>query len=144
MQGYFLEFKANSIICREGDPSDDLFYLKSGRILICTVQGTHVKALARIETGDFIGELSFFDGKPRSSHMVAIGDCELLKIPRKEVDGLLPVWYLQIGKNLTKKIRLMDQIVQSSNLRRFGIEDQKPLTIEEQRVLYNLITHQDS
>lgn len=140
MKGLSVKVKAHEIVCKEGETSSDLYYLNYGRLLVCTINGTTVKAIARIGPGEYIGELSFFDGKPRASHLVTLEDSELLIIPRKVVEENLPKWYLEINKNLTKKIRLLDHIIQSSNLRRFGSEDQKPLTIEEQRQLYTLLT----
>lgn len=132
---YNLVYKPNDIICRQGDPSSDLYYLKEGRLLICTVQGTQVKAIARIDPGEFIGELSFFDGQPRSTHIVAIEKSVVIQIPKEEIMQHLPFWFVEIGKNLTKKIRHLDHIVHSSNFRKIGSEDQKPLSIEEQRVI---------
>lgn len=126
-------YKPNEVICRQGDPSSDLYFLKEGKLLICTVQGTQVKAIARIEPGEFIGELSFFDGKPRATHIVAIERSVVIQLPKEEIFGHLPFWFIEVGKNLTKKIRLLDGIVHSSNFRKIGAEDQKPLTIEEQR-----------
>ncbi len=140
MKGLSVKYKAHEIVCREGDPSTDLFYLNSGRLLICTINGTQVKAIARIGAGEYLGELSFFDGKPRASYIVALEDSELIQIPKKDLEQSLPRWYMEINKNLTKKIRLLDHIIQASNLRRFGSEDQKPLSIQEQRQLYTLLT----
>lgn len=130
-----LVYKPNDIICRQGDPSSDLLYLKEGRLLICTVQGTQVKAIARIEPGEFIGELSFFDGKPRAAHIVAIERSVVIQIPKEEIMKHLPFWFVEIGKNLTKKLRLLDHIVHTSNFRKIGSDDQKPLSIEEQRTI---------
>lgn len=142
MQVYNLEFGPHELVAREGDPSTDLYYIKSGRLLICTVHGTEVKAIARIEPGVFIGELSFFDGKHRASHIVTLEKSTLVQIPKHELSNHLPFWFLEVGKGLTKKIRRLDEIINSSNLRKIGSEDQKPLTIEEQRKLYAVITHQ--
>jgi CRP-like cAMP-binding protein len=103
--------------------------------VICTVQGTQVKALARIDPGEFIGELSFFDGKPRATHVVALEKSTVIQIPKQKIMEHLPFWFIEIGKALTKKIRLLDGIVHSSNFRKIGAEDQKPLTIEEQRTI---------
>lgn len=135
-----LEFKTHEVVCREGDPSTDLYFLKAGKLLICTIHGTQVKAIARIEPGEFIGELSFFDGANRATHVVALEKSSVIKIPRGDVLDHLPFWYVEIGKNLTKKIRLLDNIVQESNFRKIGADDQKPLTIEEQRLIFAAIT----
>lgn len=140
MQGYFLDFKTNEIICREGDLSSDLYFLKSGTLLVCTINGTQVKALARISKGEFIGELSFFDGRPRQSYVVAIEPSRVIQVPKSEMFPLLPFWFMQVGINLTKKIRLLDNVIHDSNIRKTGQADNKPLTIEEQRVLYEILT----
>jgi CRP-like cAMP-binding protein len=130
---YELVYKPLEVICREGDSSSDLLFLKEGRLLICTVQGTQVKVIARIAPGEFIGELSFFDVKPRAAHIVAIEKSVVMQIPREDIMNHLPFWFVQVGKNLTKKIRLLDEIIQDSNLRKISSEDQKALTIDEQR-----------
>lgn len=142
MQVYELNFEKNTLVCRQGDPSNDLFYLESGKLLVCTISGTEVKALARIEPGKFIGELAFFDGKPRSSHIIALEKSKIIQIPKNDLSSLLPEWFQEVGKSLTKKIRLLDHVIQETNIRRFSAEDQKPLTIQEQREFYSLITQQ--
>lgn len=144
MQGYEQTFKKNEVLCREGDPSTDIYLLKSGKLLACSVQGTKVTALARINPGEFVGELSFFDGKTRASDVVALEDSKVIMIPKHELSNLLPNWFMQVGKNLTKKIRMLDGVVHESNLRRFGNEDQKPLSIDDQRILLKAITHEDA
>jgi CRP/FNR family transcriptional regulator, cyclic AMP receptor protein len=141
MQGLELSLKSHSVLCREGDPSSDLYFLVSGKLLICTVNGTEVKAISRISPGEFIGELSFFDGKPRSSHVVTLEDSKLIQIPKHEISSKLPDWYIHVGSNLTKKIRLLDHIIQESVVRRSRLEESTPLTIEEQRKLYDLISN---
>lgn len=139
MLGKQLEFEADQVICRQGDLSSDLYYLQSGKLLICTTIGTQVKALARISPGEFIGELSFFDGRPRAAHVVTLEKCKILQIAQAELESYLPNWFVECGINLTKKIRLLDEIVQTANLRRASSGDQKPLPIDEQRKLYKLL-----
>lgn len=141
MQGIELEFKPHTIVCREGDPSSELYFLKSGKLLICTLNGREVKVLSRISPGEFIGELSFFDGKPRSSFVVTLETSTLIQIPKHEIFPKLPFWYSQIGINLTKKIRLLDHVVHSSKVRKSQSDESKPLSIDEQRKLYELLTN---
>lgn len=141
MQAYELEFEKHTVICREGDPSSELFFLQSGRLLVCTVSGTQVKVISRISPGEFVGELAFFDGKVRSSNLVTLEKCKLIQIPKQEMTEFLPHWYMKVGSNLTKKIRLLDHIIQDKNLRRSTAEENKPLTIEEQRLVYDLLTN---
>ena len=145
MQGYEQSFVSLQVVCRQGDPSSDIYLLKSGKLLACSVQGTKVIPLARISPGEFVGELSFFDGKPRASLVIALEPSQVILIPKHELSNLLPNWYVHIGKSITKKIRLLDGIVHGANLRKFGKEeDQKALTIDEQREILKAITQQDS
>ena len=141
MQGMQLEFDPFTVVCREGDPSSDLYFLKSGKLLICTISGTKVKVISRISAGEFIGELSFFDGKLRSSYVVTLEKSRLIRISKSEIKEHLPNWYNQVGISLTKKIRHLDQVIQESNLRRSNSEENKPLTIEEQRLLFGLLSN---
>lgn len=135
-----ITFRPDEVIFREGEKSSDLYFVQSGKLLVCTIQGTQVKAIAHIRTGEFLGELSFFDGKPRATYVVALETSQLVKIPGNELKSALPVWYQQIGKSLTRKIRLLDKVVQDSQVRKFGTQEIQPLTIEQQRNLYKIIT----
>jgi CRP-like cAMP-binding protein len=138
---YNIVYRPNEVISRQGDPSSDLFFLKEGKLLICIVQGTQVKAIARIGPGEFIGELSFFDGNPRAAHIVALERSVLIQLPKEEIMSQLPFWFIEVGKSLTTKIRLLDEIVLNSHFRKIGAEDQKPLTIEEQRRILAAISN---
>ncbi len=132
MKNVTRELPALGVLFREGEPSKDLFYLREGQLLVCTVSGTQVKAIARIGPGEFVGELSFFDESPRSTHVVASVPSVLIQISRVDLQAQLPFWFQEVGKNLTKKIRHLDAVVNSSIVRR-GSGDSKPLTIDEQR-----------
>lgn len=140
MQGIVLDLEANTVVSREGDLATELYFLKSGRLLICTLNGTQVKAIARISPGEFIGELSFFDGRPRASYVITLEPSQLIQIAKHEIAGHLPKWYSQIAINITKKIRLLDNIIHSSNLRKSSDEDSKPLSMEEQREIYQMLS----
>ena len=134
-----INFAPGDVICREGEKSDDLYFLKQGQLLICTVIGTQVKVFGRINSGEFVGELSFFDEKPRAAHVVATEDSLVYKISTNEVRDSLPFWFKEVGKGLTKKIRVLDSVVQESNIRKSSLDTNKPLSIDEQRkILANL------
>ena len=144
MQGFELKFKPNEVICFEGDPLNHLYFIRSGKVLICKLSGTEVKALARIEAGEFLGELAFFDGYLRSSNIIALEATTLIQIQRAEVWGDLPNWFKTIGQNLTKRIRNLDDIISSSQIRLSTKEENKPLSIEQQTLFYKILTNQNS
>jgi len=144
VHGFPLEYEAHAVVCREGETSSDLFFLQSGRLLVCTLNGTQVKVISRISPGEFIGELSFFDGKPRASYIITLEKCKMIQIPKHEIADHLPSWYSLIGASITKKIRQLDHIIASSNIRLSQSEESKPLSISEQRIFYELLTKQDT
>ncbi len=144
MQGFILNLEPNTVVCREGDPSSELYFLQSGKLLICTISGSQVKVISRISPGEFVGELSFFDGKPRASYVVTLEKSQLIQIAKQEISGHLPNWFTQVGVGITKKIRHLDSVIHSTNLRRSGAEESKPLSQEEQKRLFDLLTKQDN
>ena len=144
MHGKVLELEANTVVFREGEPPSELYFLQAGKVLVCTLDGTKVKVITRISAGEFIGELSFFDGKPRASSVVTLEKSKLIRIDTRTIEEHLPKWYSQVGQALTKKIRLLDQVIHSSNIRISRDEETKPLSLQEQRLLYNLLTNQNA
>ncbi len=139
MKGLVKKIKADTAIFKQGEASSELIFLISGKLLVCTIQGTQVKVISRIGPGEFVGELSFFDGLERASHVITIEDSEIVSFPKNELYFHLPLWHREIHKNLTKKIRALDQIVHEHSIRKSSSEEQKPLTIEEQRKILALI-----
>lgn len=135
LKGFQVEYKPYQVLFRAGEDTSDLYLLKSGKLLVCGVSGTKVTALARINPGEFVGELSFFDGKARASHVIAMERSALTILSKEEIAPHLPKWYVDHAKELTRKIRLLDHIVDESNLRKFGSQNEKPLSIDEQRYI---------
>ena len=131
-----LEFEAFEIICHQGERSSDLFLVQEGTLLVCILNGTEVKAIDRIGPGEFVGELSFFDGAHRSTYVISQNRSRLLRLSREDIFHHLPDWFIETGIKLTKKIRLLDDVIQLTRLRRASLEDQKPLNIEEQRRIF--------
>src|SRR5215212_354776 len=70
------------ILFTDGEPSDHLFVIRSGRIRILarSPQGSEL-VLAILACGEVIGELSVLDAGPRSATAEALGDVELLAVP---------------------------------------------------------------
>jgi CRP/FNR family transcriptional regulator, cyclic AMP receptor protein len=72
-------FLKGEVIIQEGDFSQELYIVVSGRIRIVKDYGTpHARTLNSCEPGDFIGEMAIFEGAPRSATAVAEEEAELL------------------------------------------------------------------
>ncbi len=76
--------RRGQIICREGDPGEEMFVVRTGSILISkAVTGNVEQVLARIGPGDFFGEMSLFDRSPRSATVQTDSDATLLALDRE-------------------------------------------------------------
>ena len=78
------EYPAKSVIFREGDSGDSLYYIVSGDVSVRVKDDNgRQRWLTRLATGDFFGELSLFDGRPRSATIVAREQTRLKVITRE-------------------------------------------------------------
>ncbi len=74
-----LNFTDKQIVCKEGDPSNDLFYIRSGKYAVYVQK----KLITVLNPNDiFIGEMSFLLNDRRSATIVSIGSGTLVRIPK--------------------------------------------------------------
>lgn len=83
-------FSAGQQVFREGDPGDGLYVITSGEIeLSALVSGTKQHVFARLQGGDFIGEMAMLDEEPRSASATATTETKLYFVPREPLLQLL-------------------------------------------------------
>jgi CRP-like cAMP-binding protein len=70
-------FSQNDVIFREGDESSEAYRLLSGHVEISIATRDGARSLARLAAGEFFGEMSLIDDKPRSATATALTDCEV-------------------------------------------------------------------
>lgn len=76
-------YDAGKIIFHKDDPGLRLYIIKHGKVKISLQSEDGKEAiLAILSAGDFFGELSLFDGRPRSASATVIDDTTLLTIHR--------------------------------------------------------------
>jgi CRP/FNR family cyclic AMP-dependent transcriptional regulator len=101
-------YKSEQFIFREGDPSGALYIVQKGGIVIRTLRGSQVIELGRIQAGEVIGELSFFDRLPRSASAVALMDVEVLEIPFEDLEKVyqaMPGYMKTLVASLADRLR---------------------------------------
>lgn len=70
------------MIFREGDPGNEMFLIKSGKVKITKkIQGI-VANIAVLGPGEFFAEMTLFDNQPRSATATAVGRAELVAYDR--------------------------------------------------------------
>ncbi len=75
--------------------------------------------------------------------MVALEHSRMVILSQEEILPNLPKWYVAEANDLTRKIRRMNRIATESNLRKFDTQDEKPLSIEEQRYVLQALSQED-
>ncbi len=128
------KINANQDLIKQGRPVDNLYILMEGTmsISICTAKITCLSRtfavddsmskppeVARISSGEIIGEMSFLDNEPASATVSAVEDSWVLSLPRCQLTAKLQVdpgfasrFYLALGSVLEDRLR--------SNLMRFS------------------------
>jgi CRP/FNR family cyclic AMP-dependent transcriptional regulator len=140
IQPRILKLTKDEILCLEGNTDSDLFILNKGRILACKVKGTEVTPLAWFGSGDYIGELSFFDHNPRAATLVCMEDCVVMEIPPHAAEECFPPWLITLAESVTRRIRLTDDVIANRGIRRTNVDSIKPLDLMEQHRLYKIIS----
>ena len=101
-----------SVILFEDDPGDALYVVIEGQVKVVLIgeDGREV-ILATLADGDFFGEMSLIDDEPRSAHVIAMENSNLLVLRRHDFQRCLednPRIALGLLRALTKRLRLAD------------------------------------
>lgn len=108
--------KKNEILFREGDPSDCMFVVKSGKIAITKAKGSSEIILAELGPGDMLGEMAFFDNKPRSAGARAVIDSIVIELPFKALNAQFkqfPEWLKAIVRTVNNHLRNANQRIKN-------------------------------
>jgi len=76
-------YRKQDIVLEEGDEGQDVYFILQGEVQVRSrvIGGDKLSAgLARLGENDFFGELAMFDGERRSAEVVALTDCEIVRI----------------------------------------------------------------
>ncbi len=76
------ECASEEAIVREGDPGDAMFVVVSGRVVVAKEQDGARNVVSMLEQGQAFGELSLFDGEPRSASVTAVEPATVLRLER--------------------------------------------------------------
>src|SRR5262249_10602642 len=101
--------KQTTVIFSKGDPGSVLFAIHKGTVKI-SVPSTagHDAVFNLLGAGDMFGEIALLDGRPRTADAVALTDCKLFVLERREFLPLLredPEIALKIIELLCRRLR---------------------------------------
>ncbi|MCB0422399.1 MAG: Crp/Fnr family transcriptional regulator [Bdellovibrionales bacterium] len=116
MSGGVRELKKGEILFREGAPSDAMYVIKSGRIAITKAKGTKEIVLAELVAGEMLGEMAFFDNKPRSAGAKAMLDSVVIALPFVALHAqfkTFPEWLKAMVKTVNSHLRNANQRIKN-------------------------------
>ena len=110
-------FKRGEIIVEQGEKSNTLFIILTGRVRVVTSdkRGREV-ILATLQPGDYIGEMSLIDNEPHSATVRAEVQTDMLTLGRAEFARCLPEnssMAYAIMKGLVQRLRQADRKIES-------------------------------
>jgi CRP/FNR family cyclic AMP-dependent transcriptional regulator len=106
-------YPKGSVILFQGDPGDSLYVLRQGRAKVVLIgeDGREV-ILGVLEPGAHFGELALIDVQPRSAHVIAMEESQLLILRREDfrrrVEANPPVAWALLTE-LSRRLRRADQ-----------------------------------
>jgi CRP/FNR family transcriptional regulator, cyclic AMP receptor protein len=106
-----------TIVIVEGDPTDSLYLIISGRlkVMMSDAEGKEV-ILTILGPGEFFGEMGLIDDEPRSATVVAIEPCELLYIAKRDFKKCLAENFdmaMAVMRGLVRRLREADRKIGS-------------------------------
>lgn len=110
-------YAKHAIILREGDKTDALYIITSGKVkvMLSTGGGKEV-ILAILGKSEFFGEMALLDEQPRSADVVAMEPTQLLVISKTDFINCLahnPQMSFRIMQGLIQRLRSADRKIQS-------------------------------
>ena len=105
-------YPKNSVILFEDDPGDSLYIVVSGQVKVVLIgeDGREV-ILSGLLEGNFFGEMALIDDEPRSAHVIAMVDSNLLVLRREDFQRRLqeaPNMALGLLRELSRRMRRAD------------------------------------
>jgi CRP/FNR family cyclic AMP-dependent transcriptional regulator len=106
--GKELSYPPGKVIVEEGAMGIGFFLILDGKVRVRKGK----KTLAELKSGDFFGEMSLFDEKPRSATVEALTDTKCLGITAWSFIGMVrsdPDIAVNLIKELAARLRLSDK-----------------------------------
>ena len=129
------EVPAGTPLFRTGEKGDAMYLIESGGVRISIRDKTRQQiTLAELARGDFFGEMSIIDGKPRSADATVIDDARFAILSRDSFLAFIrsnPVVTLEMLSAVFSRLRRTDQLLQQRVSRNANEEEKKRMTLAD-------------
>lgn len=103
-----IKFAAGDAIMSKGDPANEMFLVRKGRVAI----KVNDKTVEEVEVGGIFGEMALIDHEPRSASVAALEDSEVIPVDERLFVILVqeaPYFALDVMRVLAERIRRMNK-----------------------------------
>jgi uncharacterized membrane protein len=124
-------YEEGGVIFRQGDEGSSLFIIEEGAVEIGYGEGTGRVVLATLFNGQYFGELSLFDGSPRSATATALKHSELIRLDRADLVDFVnknPAAALRIIAEMGERLRQTNELMSRRVSRDINSEAEEQLT----------------
>jgi CRP-like cAMP-binding protein len=94
---------AGTVLFREGDPGREMFVIQSGRVRLTRMLRGQEKVIAELPAGEFFGEMSIINDKPRTASAVVVEDVQLLVLDPRTFEAMIKA-NTEIAVRMVKKL----------------------------------------
>src|SRR5262245_39971827 len=109
-------YPKNTVIVSEGDKSEGLYVIVSGRVRIFLANENGKEVTLGVEgPGEYFGEMTL-DGGPRSASVMTLEACRFLVVPRADLEAFLaehPAFAVHVLRKLIRRVRILTNNVKS-------------------------------
>ncbi len=89
LQRFGRSFPRGAVLFREGEPGNEMYVVHQGRVNISKRVGDVEKILSSLGPGEFFGEMSILNNRPRSAIATCAEDARLLVIDAKTFEAMI-------------------------------------------------------
>lgn len=105
------EYEGGTLICREGEISQEMYVIQSGKVRIFKEDGGAALELATLDKGDFFGEMGVLEGLPRDASAEAAGKTKVLVLSAGALLVRLrrdPTFAFELLRRLSGRVRSLN------------------------------------
>lgn len=95
------------LVIRRGDDADGFYLILGGKAKVAGRDRAQ-----RLSTGDYFGEMALLDGEPRSATITAVGELQVMRLPRRAFQRLLkeePTIAVSLLQTLAARLRATEK-----------------------------------
>ena len=103
--------RKGELLLKEGEKGDTLFILKKGLLTAFLGDSKAPSVLGQISPGEFVGEMAYINGEPRTASVKAEEDSELVEFKIETFDQIIfkrPSWMKALLRTLSKRVKILN------------------------------------